>query len=76
MSTVEVALIVGGVLGVIFGVQQVLRISSGENRKVIRNPDGSIYGGFAPVILGVVALWFGIGFGIAFGLTALARSVG
>ena len=56
MGFVILPLIVGLGLGLIFSIWQAIRISTGANTKIIRNPDGSVY---RPVgtIIGFFILW-------------------
>ena len=68
----SVSLIVGIVLGMFFGLQQYSRLQSGANRRAVRNLDGSIFGGLIRVAVGVAILWFLIGFGATYAITALA----
>jgi hypothetical protein len=42
---------------------------------VLRNPDGSVYGGLVKVSIGVGMLWFAIGFGLTYGLTTLVKTI-
>ena len=56
MGFVILPLIVGLGLGLIFSIWQAIRIFTGANTKIIRNPDGSVY---HPVgtIIGIFILW-------------------
>ena len=75
MSSLGVALLAGICLGALFGIQQHFRIKSGANRLALRNSDGSVYGGLVRMSVGVAVLWFAVGFGVAYGLTTLVRTV-
>ena len=70
-----ISLIVGISLGMFSGFQCYSRTKSGANRVVVRNPDGSIFGGLIRVVVGVVILWFLLGFGVTYGITALAGAI-
>ena len=73
MTTLSISLIVGIALGLVIGVQQYSRVKQGANRLVIRNPDGSVYGGFSRVIFGVVILWTVLGFVVTYAITSIAK---
>ncbi len=73
MSTLAISLIAGIALGMVVGVHQHSRVKSGANQRVIRNPDGSVYGGFFRVLFGVVILWTVLGFVVAYAITSIAK---
>ena len=73
MTTLSISLIVGIAHGTVVGLHQYLRIKSGGNRLIIRNLDGSVYGGFFKVIFGVVILWIVIGFAVTYAIVSLAK---
>ena len=56
MGVVILPLAIGVALGLIVAIWQTIRISTGANTKIIRNPDGSVY---HPVgtIIGIFILW-------------------
>ena len=73
MTTLSISLIVGIALGIFYGLNQYSRTKSGANRLIIRNPDGSVYGGLFRVIFGVVILWTVLGFAVTYAITSLVK---
>ena len=73
MSTLAISLIVGIALGMVSGAHQYSRVKSGANQRVIRNLDGSVYGGFFRVLFGVVILWTVLGFVVTYAITSIAK---
>lgn len=55
------SLLFGALLASLITIQQFFRVRSGKNPLVIRNPDGTVFGGFANVLFGLWAGWFAIG---------------
>ena len=70
MGVVILPLAIGVALGLIVAIWQTIRISTGANTKIIRNPDGSVY---HPVgtIIGIFILWSLVCSVIAFIMIAL-----
>lgn len=63
--------IVGLVAGVAMMVAGGFRAATGRNARVLKNPDGSMYGGFVRIALGVGILWFVVGAGLTWLITLL-----
>lgn len=55
------SLLFGAILASLITLQQFFRVRSGKNPLVIRNPDGTVFGGFTNVLFGLWAGWFAIG---------------
>ena len=70
MGTATIGVIAGLIVGLFVGISQYGRVNSGANLKVIRNPDGSVFGGLVKVIAGVVILWFTIGFAVSYAIVS------
>ena len=68
-----IALIIGSAIGFAVAVIQHYRVRSFHNPFVVRNPDGSVYGGHYRVLFGVALLWTTVGFVVAFPIVALIR---
>ena len=66
-----ISLTVGIVSGMFSALTQYSRVQSGANRMVLRNPDGSVVGGLIRTVIGVGILWFLLGFGVTYVITAL-----
>ncbi len=73
MSTWSISLVVGIALGMVYGIWQHFRIKHGLNQLVLRNLDGSVYGGHFKVIFGVVILWTVVGFIVTFVITSIVK---
>ena len=56
--------IVGIIVGVLSGTWCTFRAATGRNTRLVRNPDGSVYGGLVPIGIGTGILWFLIAAGI------------
>ena len=73
MSTITISAIFGLLLALIVGINQHKRLSSGANKKAIRNPDGSVYAGLWPTLIGVVILWSILGFCASAAVVSLCK---
>ena len=62
-------IIVGLIVGIVYAVGSGFRAATGRNRRLRRNPDGSVYGGVIPIAIGVGILWFLIAAGVTWLVT-------
>lgn len=60
-----IPLIVGLAAALVMIVAGGARFWTNKDSPILRNPDGSMYGGFVRVTLGVGILWFLIGAGLS-----------
>ncbi len=62
-------IIVGLAVGILMAVWSGFRAVTGRHPSLMRNPDGSIFGGLVMVTIGVGVLWFLIAAGITWLVT-------
>ncbi len=63
--------VVGLIAAVVMVVGGGFNFWTGRKSRIIRNPDGSMYGGLLRVTLGVGILWFLIGAGLTWLITSI-----
>jgi hypothetical protein len=74
MSTFTLALIIGVSIGAVLTVWQTIRMKTGENNKVMRNADGTVYA-FTFTIVGSFILWSSVSFVVALIPIAIIKAI-
>jgi len=74
MGAFLLALVIGVSIGAVLTVWQFIRMKTGENDRVMRNADGTVYA-FTFTIVGFFILWSGVSFVVALIPIAIIKAI-